>query len=53
MTAKFTQKGKRKGMDEKAEQAGEMRIKRAPVGLAIFALVGPSMVWAAEYIGSG
>jgi len=28
-------------------------IKKAPVGLAVFALVGPSMVWAAEYIGSG
>jgi Mn2+/Fe2+ NRAMP family transporter len=40
-------------MDEKAEQAGEMKIKKAPVGLAIFALVGTSMVWAAEYIGSG
>jgi len=31
----------------------EPAIKKAPVGLAIFALVGPSMVWAAEYIGSG
>jgi Mn2+/Fe2+ NRAMP family transporter len=40
-------------MDEKAEQVGEMKIKKAPVGLAIFALVGPSMIWAAEYIGSG
>ena len=24
-----------------------------PKGLAIFGLVGPSIVWAAEYIGSG
>lgn len=40
-------------MDENAEQVSEMKIKKAPVGLAIFALVGPSMVWAAEYIGSG
>jgi Mn2+/Fe2+ NRAMP family transporter len=31
----------------------EPSIKKAPVGLAVFALVGPSMVWAAEYIGSG
>jgi len=31
----------------------EPTIKKAPVGLAVFALVGPSMVWAAEYIGSG
>ncbi|MBN1806612.1 MAG: Nramp family divalent metal transporter [Sedimentisphaerales bacterium] len=40
-------------MGEGAEQTCEMSIKKAPVGLAIFALVGPSMVWAAEYIGSG
>lgn len=30
-----------------------MEIKKPPVGLAIFAMIGPSMVWAAEYIGSG
>jgi len=40
-------------MGENAEQANEITIKKAPVGLAVFALVGPSMVWAAEYIGSG
>ena len=40
-------------MEEKAEQTGGITIKKAPVGLAIFALVGPSIVWAAEYIGSG
>ncbi len=28
-------------------------IKTAPRGLAILAIVGPSLVWAAEYIGSG
>ncbi len=28
-------------------------IRTAPKGLAILAVVGPSMVWAAEYIGSG
>ena len=40
-------------MGEKAEQGSEITIKKAPVGLAVFAMVGPSMVWAAEYIGSG
>ena len=40
-------------MGENAEQANEITIKKAPVGLAVFALLGPSMVWAAEYIGSG
>ncbi len=37
---------------EKNSQNG-LTIKKAPVGLAVFALVGPSIVWAAEYIGSG
>jgi Mn2+/Fe2+ NRAMP family transporter len=31
----------------------ELTIKKAPVGLAVLAMLGPSMVWAAEYIGSG
>jgi len=31
----------------------ESAIKKPPAGLAVFALVGPSFVWAAEYIGSG
>ena len=31
----------------------DMEIKKPPVGLAILAMVGPSMVWCAEYIGSG
>jgi Mn2+/Fe2+ NRAMP family transporter len=31
----------------------DTEIKTPPVGLAIFAMVGPSMVWCAEYIGSG
>ena len=30
-----------------------IQIKKAPVGLAALALVGPSFVWAAEYIGAG
>ena len=30
-----------------------MIVKKPPVGLAALALVGPSFVWAAEYIGSG
>ena len=33
--------------------ANSNNIKKPPVGLAIFAMVGPSMVWVAEYIGSG
>ncbi len=28
-------------------------IQKPPVGLAVFALVGPALVWCAEYIGSG
>jgi Mn2+/Fe2+ NRAMP family transporter len=32
---------------------GMNRIESAPKGLAIFALVGPSLIWCAEYIGSG
>jgi Mn2+/Fe2+ NRAMP family transporter len=31
----------------------DITIKKPPVGLAVFLLVGPSFVWAAEYIGSG
>jgi Mn2+/Fe2+ NRAMP family transporter len=40
-------------MGEIDEQINEITIKKPPVGLAVFAMVGPSMVWAAEYIGSG
>ena len=28
-------------------------IKKAPTGFAVLAIVGPSIIWAAEYIGSG
>jgi len=28
-------------------------IRKAPTGLAVFAMVGPAFVWCAEYIGSG
>ncbi|MHC4432355.1 MAG: hypothetical protein ACYTBS_10990, partial [Planctomycetota bacterium] len=40
-------------MADDAEQTPGLNVKKAPVGLAVFALVGPSFVWAAEYIGSG
>ncbi|MHC4595935.1 MAG: Nramp family divalent metal transporter [Planctomycetota bacterium] len=40
-------------MTENTNQINELTIKKAPVGLAVLALLGPSMVWAAEYIGSG
>ncbi len=34
-------------------QNNDLTIKTPPVGLAVFALVGPSFIWAAEFIGSG
>jgi Mn2+/Fe2+ NRAMP family transporter len=40
-------------MKEDTPNSSEMTIKKPPIGLAAFALVGPSFVWAAEYIGSG
>ena len=40
-------------MAENTKESNELTIKKAPVGLAVLALLGPSMVWAAEYIGSG
>jgi Mn2+/Fe2+ NRAMP family transporter len=40
-------------MKTDVNDSNEMIIKKPPVGLAAFALVGPSFVWAAEYIGSG
>jgi len=40
-------------MKENTNNSIEMAIKKPPIGLAAFALVGPSFVWAAEYIGSG
>ena len=40
-------------MKENTENSSDLTIKKAPTGLAVLALVGPSMVWAAEYIGSG
>jgi Mn2+/Fe2+ NRAMP family transporter len=40
-------------MEGTANSIKDMEIKTPPVGLAIFAMVGPSMVWCAEYIGSG
>ena len=40
-------------MEGAAKVTNGMEIKTPPKGLAILALVGPSMVWCAEYIGSG
>ncbi len=40
-------------MGANVKETTGMTIKKPPVGLAVFALVGPSIVWVAEYIGSG
>ena len=40
-------------MAENSGQSGSQAMRVAPTGLAILAMVGPSMVWTAEYIGSG
>jgi len=40
-------------MKENTKNSNDLTIKKPPIGLAAFALVGPSFVWAAEYIGSG
>jgi Mn2+/Fe2+ NRAMP family transporter len=40
-------------MAQSDKQASDMHIPTAPKGLAILLVVGPSLVWAAEYIGSG
>jgi len=40
-------------MTQSDKQANDVSIPVAPKGLAILLLVGPSLVWAAEYIGSG
>ena len=40
-------------MNEDAENGSDTTVKKPPIGLAVFAMVGPSIVWAAEYIGSG
>lgn len=40
-------------MAEPLAETDQISIRKAPLGLATLALVGPSMVWAAEYIGSG
>ena len=40
-------------MTDESKSGIGMTIKKAPIGLAALALVGPSFVWAAEYIGSG
>jgi len=40
-------------MKEDTKNSSNLIIKKPPVGLAVVALIGPSIVWAAEYIGSG
>ena len=40
-------------MDSRTSINSESIIKKAPVGLAVLAMLGPSLVWCAEYIGSG
>ncbi len=40
-------------MAENQTDGHDLTIKTPPRGLAIFALVGPSFIWAAEFIGSG
>lgn len=40
-------------MAENQTDGFDLTIKTPPVGLAIVAMVGPSFVWAAEFIGSG
>jgi len=40
-------------MEANASRTNGVTIGKAPVGLAVLAMVGPSLVWAAEYIGSG
>lgn len=38
---------------EKIAATAESNVKTPPKGLAVLALIGPSLVWCAEYIGSG
>jgi hypothetical protein len=40
-------------MTDNQTSCNDLGIKTPPRGLAILALVGPSFVWAAEFIGSG
>lgn len=40
-------------MAQSDKQTNGLGMSSAPTGLAILAVIGPSMVWAAEYIGSG
>ena len=40
-------------MSEKSQNEPGLQIKTPPFGLAILAMIGPSFVWTAEYIGSG
>ncbi len=40
-------------MAQDDKQASDLNVPTAPKGLGILLVIGPSMVWAAEYIGSG
>ncbi len=40
-------------MTENSHNDADLAINKPPVGLAILAMVGPSFIWAAEYIGTG
>jgi Mn2+/Fe2+ NRAMP family transporter len=40
-------------MEENAAKDNGIALKTAPKGLAVLLVVGPSMIWCAEYIGSG
>jgi hypothetical protein len=40
-------------MDSSPSANSESIVKKVPVGLAVLAMLGPSLVWCAEYIGSG
>ena len=40
-------------MAQRDKHSGDIHVPTAPRGLALLLLVGPSLVWAAEYIGSG
>ena len=40
-------------MKENTTKSNDELIQKPPGGLAIMALIGPSLIWCAEYIGSG
>ena len=40
-------------MEKNANQLNDLTVHNPPTGLTILALLGPSLIWVAEYIGSG